>query len=472
MKTDNPRLIATHILRRVIYFGESLSPLLANKEIATDPLVRDYCFGCLRWHQRLSAVLNELMSKPLKKKDKDIECLLRVGLYQIIYQQTPDHAAVNETVSALKGLKKPWAKKLVNAILRNFLRRKDALLKSIDTTDEARYAFPAWLIGKIKKAWPDHWQHILTASNQRAPMVLRVNLRHQSATTYCKTLDANGIKATPSNICDSAVILDKPVNVYELPGFEQGAVSVQDTAAQLAAELLDLKPAMQVLDACAAPGGKTGHLLETCHSLDVIAVDNSASRMQRVVENLQRIFPESESESESKSKQAHVFPIINATEDINSAKVMLKVNDKINNITLLVADAADIKQWAEDIYFDRILIDAPCSATGVIRRHPDIKCLRRPEDIASLQQQQLHLLSQLWTKLKPDGKLLYATCSILPEENEKQVATFIKKTDDAIIETIKAHWGHPLKYGRQIFPNDAAMDGFYYALIKKKTLSS
>jgi len=467
MKTDNPRLIATHILRRVIYFGESLSPLLANKALATDPLVRDYCFGSLRWHYRLSAILNELMSKPLKNKDKDIECLLRIGLYQIIYQQTPDHAAVNETVGALKGLKKPWAKKLVNAVLRNFLRRKNDLLKQIDTTDAVRYAFPAWLVGKIKKAWPDHWQHILTASNQRAPMVLRVNLSHQSAVDYCNMLNSKGIKAIPSEVCDSAVILDKPMNVYELPKFEQGAVSVQDTAAQLAAGLLDLKPSMQVLDACAAPGGKTGHLLERCQSLDVVAIDNSASRMQRVVENLQRIFPDTH--IDTNTKQASVFPVVETTENISSAKTAIRVKGATSHITLLVADAADIEQWANALYFDRILLDAPCSATGVIRRHPDIKCLRRAEDIASLQQQQQRLLSQLWTKLKPGGKLLYATCSILPEENEKQMATFIKHTDDATIETIEAHWGHALQYGRQIFPNDAAMDGFYYALIKKKT---
>jgi 16S rRNA (cytosine967-C5)-methyltransferase len=466
MKTDNPRLIATHILRRVIYFGESLSPLLANTEQATDPLVRDYCFGSLRWHYRLSAVLDELMSKPLKSKDKDIECLLRVGLYQIIYQQTPDHAAVNETVSSLKGLKKPWAKKLVNAVLRNFLRRKDALLDSVDSKDEARYAFPAWLLGKVKKAWPEHWQQILTASNQRAPMVLRVNRMHQSVATYCKILNANGIKASPSSVCDSAVILDKPMNVSELPMFANGEVSVQDTAAQLAAGLLDLRPEMQVLDACAAPGGKTGQILETCHSLDVIAIDNSASRMQRVVDNLQRIFPDAD------TKQTSAFSIVEAAEEISSAKTKLKIKDETSHITLLVADAADIKKWADDVYFDRILLDAPCSATGVIRRHPDIKCLRRPEDIASLQQQQQQLLSQLWTKLKPNGKLLYATCSILPEENEKQVAAFIKQTDDAVIQTIKAHWGHALEYGRQIFPNDSAMDGFYYALIKKETLSS
>ena len=436
MKSNTPRLTASKILYRVIYNGESLRPLLIENETAADSLVRDLCFGSLRWHYRLSAVLNALMAKPLKNKDKDIECLLRIGLYQIIYQQTPDHAAVNETVSALKGLKKPWAKKLLNAILRNFLRQKDELLAIIDKKEAARYAFPDWLIGKIKKAWPDHWRSILNASNQRAPMVLRVNLLNQTRAQYCAKLNQCGIKSTPSSVCDTAVILDQPMNVNQLPDFEQGAVSVQDTAAQLAAQLLDLKPQMQVLDACAAPGGKTGHILENCQSLEVIAIDNNASRLQRVEENLQRLFPTPES--------------------------------KKSKIKLLVADAGDTEQWAKDISFDRILLDAPCSATGVIRRHPDIKCLRRADDIKGLQQQQQILLTQLWAKLKPEGKLLYSTCSILPEENEKQIMAFIEQTEDAVIQIIDAKWGHALPYGRQIFPNESAMDGFYYALIKKK----
>lgn len=456
MSQANPRLTATKILHRVIYQGESLSPLLADTEAAADPLVRDLCFGSLRWHERLSAVLNALMSKALKNKDKDVECLLRIGLYQIIYQQTPDHAAVNETVSTLKGLKKPWAKKLVNAILRNFLRRNDALLAKIDENDAVRHAFPAWLMGKIKKAWPDDWQQIVSASNQRAPMVLRVNRLHQSQDEYCKKLEACGIQATASAVCDTAIILDKPMNVSELPNFAKGEVSVQDTAAQLAAGLLDLKPNMRVLDACAAPGGKTGHILENCQPLSVIAVDNSASRMQRVAENMSRIFPTSP------------VNIVDLSEDGNGGKITFdRLEENNSHITLLVADAAKTVQWAEGLLFDRILLDAPCSATGVIRRHPDIKCLRRADDIKGLQQQQQQLLASLWSQLKPQGKLLYATCSILPDENEKQMADFIDQTEDAVIQKIETNWGHALRYGRQIFPNESAMDGFYYALIKK-----
>ena len=429
MKPSNPRVIASKILCRVIYKGESLSQLLVKIEEANDPLVRDLCFGSLRWHERLSAILKELLVKPLKNKDKDVECLLRLGFYQIIYQKTPDHAAVNETVAAVKGLKKPWAKKFVNGVLREFLRRKNILLEQIDQHDGARYAFPDWLLGKIKKSWPDDWRQVLEASNQRAPMVLRVNVLQQNRDAYYQKLGDAGFKASLSEVCDTAIILDSPVNVHELPDFATGAVSVQDTAAQLAAGLLDLKSGMKVLDACAAPGGKTGHILESCNNLDVIAVDNSATRLVRVKENLDRL-----------SLQA----------------------------TLLAEDAGDVDNWAKEILFDRILLDAPCSATGVIRRHPDIKCLRRPDDIAGLQEQQRSLLTRLWSKLKPKGKLLYATCSILPQENEQQIAAFIEQTDDAEVQAIEGKWGRALPYGRQILPNEYAMDGFYYALLVKK----
>ena len=260
-------------------------------------------------------------------------------------------------------------------------------------------------------------------------MVLRVNLSRTSRAAYCQQLKDANIQATPSSVCETAILLAEPVNVSELPDFDQGVVSIQDTAAQLAAGLLDLNPNLQVLDACSAPGGKTGHILEACNNLTVVAVDSSKVRLQRVKENLDRL-------SES--------------------------------AILLAVDANAIDQWGKDYQFDRILLDAPCSATGVIRRHPDIKCLRRPEDIKSLQAQQYKLLTNLWAKLKPEGKLLYATCSILPEENEQQIATFVQHTTDVEVQSIKGHWGMALPYGRQIFPNESAMDGFYYALLAKK----
>ena len=417
----NPRTIAAKILQKVIYKGESLSTALADKE---SPLLSDLCYGCLRWHEPLSSILNQLLSKPLKNKDKDVECLIRVGLYQIIYQKTPDHAAVSETVGALKGLKKPWARKLLNAVLRSFLREQKKLLETIDKQETSKYAFPEWLLDKIKQAWPENWKNILEQSNQRAPMTLRVNLAHQSRTDYLQKLERAGVDASKIKGVDTAIKLNKPCPVYDLPGFKKGDVSVQDGAAQLAAILLDCKDNMRVLDACAAPGGKTGHILESAKNLDVTAVDSSESRLNRVNENLNRLGL--------------------------TAKV-------------IAADVLDTEKYAANRFFDRILLDAPCSATGVIRRHPDIKVLRRKSDIAALCSLQAKMLDALWGKLKPNGILLYATCSILPEENEQQIKAFLKRHSDAVIQGISDAQG----LGRQIFPGENSMDGFYLAKLMK-----
>lgn len=417
----NPRTSAAKILQSVIYKGESLSAALADNE---SPMVSDLCYGSLRWHEPLSALINELLSKELKKKDKGIECLIRVGLYQIIYQSTPDHAAVGETVSALKGLKKPWAKNLVNAVLRNYLREQESLQKEIQKRQVVKYAFPQWLIHEIKQAWPENWEKILEQSNQRAPMTLRVNLTRQTRDEYLQKLNDAGIQANLLSGVKTAIVLDKPSNVYDLPSFEKGAASVQDGAAQLASILLDCQDNMSVLDACAAPGGKTGHILESAKNLNVLAIDNSEIRLERVTQNLQRL---------------------NLKADV------------------VVADVLDTELYAKDKMFDRILLDAPCSATGVIRRHPDIKVLRRKSDIAELQSLQSKMLDALWEKLKPEGILLYATCSILPQENEQQVQAFLKRHDDVDIIVIEGAQGS----GRQVFPGENTMDGFYFVKLKK-----
>jgi len=421
-KQINPRTTAAKILQAVIYNGESLSPALQNAE---DPMVRDLCYGSLRWHEPLSALLNELLTKKLRKKDKDIECLIRVGLYQIIYQKTPDHAAVAETVSALKGLKKPWAKNLVNAVLRNYLRGQEKLQKIINQQGPAKFAFPQWLIDDIKSAWPENWQEILKESNKRAPMTLRVNLNHQTKDQYLQKLESAGIQAESLEEVSTAIKLEKPCNVFDLPGFKQGEVSVQDGAAQLASILLDCKDEMSVLDACAAPGGKTGHILESAKNLDVIAIDSSETRLERVTQNLER----------------------------------LKLNAKV-----VTADALDTEEYAKDITFDRILLDAPCSATGVIRRHPDIKVLRRQADIAELSHLQSQMLDALWRKLKPGGKMLYATCSIFPQENELQMKAFVNRTEDAEVVPIQKAQG----LGRQVFPGEGELDGFYFCLLMRR----
>ena len=420
-KQPNPRSRAAKILQRVIYKGESLSTALQDND---DPMVSDLCYGCLRWHEPLSALLHELLSKNLKNKDKDIECLLRVGLYQIIYQNTPDHAAVGETVNALKGLKKPWAKKLVNAVLRNYLRGQEKLQTIISHQETARYAFPQWLIDAIKTAWPDHWEAILDASNQRAPMTLRVNQRVQTRATYLEKLASNGIQATPHPSVETAIQLAQPCPVSSLPDFAAGAASVQDAAAQNAAILLDCQPGMTVLDACAAPGGKTGHILESTPDLEVTAVDNSERRLERVIQNLER----------------------------------LRLQAKIVTSDILAVD-----NYAQEKQFDRILLDAPCSATGVIRRHPDIKVLRRPSDIDALVSLQGQMLNTLWDTLKPGGILLYATCSILPQENEMQIKTFLASHSDASVLPIAKGQG----LGRQVVTGEESMDGFYYAKLLK-----
>lgn len=428
------RAIAARVTQQVIYGGVSLTDALQQPQVLAvnsgeQPLLRDICFGVLRWHERFSALLEQLLGKPLKAADKDVECLLRVGLYQLVYQRTPDHAAVNETVKAVKKLRKAWAEKLVNGVLRRFLRERDTLLAAADVQEAARYAFPEWLLKRIRTAWPDHWKAVVQASNDHAPMTLRVNQRQYDAEAYRKQLEIAGFGAEPVPGVVSALQLDRPVAVEQLPGFAQGVVSVQDAAAQRSAFLLACQPGMRVLDACAAPGGKTGHLLEHTPDLQVIALDSSEQRLQRVADNLQRL-----------GLQAEV----------------------------VAADAGDTEQWWDGRLFERILLDAPCSATGVIRRHPDIKVLRRDTDIAALQQEQARLLQRLWPLLKPGGRLLYATCSILPEENYQQIVAFLATQQDALHLPIGDGWGHTMPAGQQVLPGERGMDGFYYALLEKR----
>lgn len=427
------RIAAMRVLNRVIYQGESLTEVLQHSTVtglaARDQAwVRNLCFGSLRWHGRLGAILRQMLSKPLKKADKDIECLLRMGLYQLLYQRTPDHAAVNETVAAARKLKKPWAGGLINGVLRSFLREQESVLAKVDDLETAQYSFPPWLAERLKTAWPDDWQQIMQASNQQAPMVLRVNQRKLSTTAYQDKLQLEQLGANTITEVPSALVLEQAQSVNELPGFVAGEVSVQDGAAQLAAGLLRCETGQRILDACAAPGGKTCHLLECYDGLDLVALDSSEKRLQQVTENLQR----------------------------------LNLSAKLE-----VADAADTAAWWDGQLYDRILLDAPCSATGVIRRHPDIKLLRKDKDIAHLQQQQQSILQALWSLLRPGGLLLYATCSVLPDENNQQVAAFLQETPDAEHQPIEADWGRKLSVGRQILTGEQGMDGFYYALLKK-----
>lgn len=428
------RARALRVVSAVLQDGVSLTDALSTvSEKITDPrdqaLLQAICYGVCRWYFRLAALVEQLLDKPLKAKDQDVFCLLLVGLYQLMDMRVPPHAAVSETVDALREIKKPWAKGLVNAVLRQFQRQKDTLLNTIETDPEAMYSHPAWLMDDMARDWPADWQAILTANNQHPPFALRVNEQRLSRTDYLALLNEKGIEAAPIPETRSGIVLAKPIDVKVLPGFLEGLVSVQDGAAQLAAALLDLAPDQRVLDACAAPGGKTAHILEQqSHLSEVVAIDNNPLRLQTVKETLDRLQL---------------------------------------SATCVSVDAGLAAAWWDGKPFDRILLDAPCSATGVIRRHPDIKLLRRETDISKLAQEQLRLLTALWPLLKADGVLVYATCSILKAENSNVIDVFLDQHSDAVEAVITAPWGKACSVGRQILPGMHGMDGFYFARLRK-----
>ncbi|MGZ5044653.1 MAG: 16S rRNA (cytosine(967)-C(5))-methyltransferase RsmB, partial [Methylobacter sp.] len=410
----NTRLVAARVLSRVLQDGQSLTAALDNAFLAVESgkdraFIQALCYGVCRQYHRLDYILSQLLDKPLK--DADVKALALVGLYQLKYMRVKPHAAVSETVLAAR--KKPWAKSLINAVLRTYLREQEELEHKADKFQVAALSHPDWLIKQIEQDWPEQALNIFLENNLQPPMVLRVNLAKVSREQYLQLLIGQDIAAESVSFCPSAIRLDKPVPVDMLPGFADGLVSVQDTAAQLAAELLDVQPGHRVLDVCAAPGGKAAHILESQPQLkELVAVDIDESRMQRVSENCRRL-----------KLQA----------------------------TLVVGDAANPSGWWDGQPFDRILLDAPCSALGVIRRHPDIKLLRRAEDIQQLQALQETILKAVWPLLAPGGLLVYATCSILKQENEQQVKAFLAEHSDAVELPINADWGAAGACGRQIF---------------------
>ncbi|HET7370324.1 MAG TPA: 16S rRNA (cytosine(967)-C(5))-methyltransferase RsmB [Gammaproteobacteria bacterium] len=438
MKSAGARGLAAEAVAAVIARGVSLDQALAAvlprlSKPADAGLLKELCFGTLRWRLRLEAPLKTLLKRPLKARDADIHALLLIGLYQLAHMRVPDHAAVGETVAAVSGLGKHWARGLVNATLRNFLRRQDELLAAADTAPASRYAHPRWLIDRLRADWPDDWEATLAANNTRPPMTLRVNRRRTNREQMQARLAAAGIEAEPHPLAADALTLVSPVDVERLPGFAAGDLSVQDAGAQFAAEALDCGPGMRVLDACAAPGGKTGHLLERWPNLaECVALDASASRLDRVRENLDRL-------------------------DFRA--------------TVLEGDARRPADWWDGQPFDRILLDAPCSGSGVIRRHPDIKSLRRAADIDRLAGVQAALLDALWPLLASGGKLVYATCSVLRAENEVQIANFLARDAGARAVALPADpfdaGSRAAGAGRQILPGDSGMDGFYYACLEK-----
>lgn len=432
----NPRTLAAKIISHVLTDRISLTQAFAKELDAVDNsrdrgFVQELCYGVMRWYEPLRKISTGLLRKPLSTNDQDINALLLIGLYQFIYLKTAAHAAIHETVQVAKDLKKSWAVPLINAVLRSFQRQQMALLSKLPR--EAHYAHPTWFIKKLQQAWPTHWEAILAVNNQIPTMSLRVNCLETSRDKMLEKLEAKGIVAKPSPISELGIILDKACNVYELPGFSMGEISIQDTAAQLAASLLMLESKQHVLDACAAPGGKLAHILET--QLDLaccVAIDQDKDRLRKVTDNLTRL------------------------------KLMC------DNVQLICSKVQAFKTSWQGEKFDRILLDAPCSGTGVIRRHPDIKLLRRENDIAKLAEQQFELLSALWPLLKPKGILLYVTCSVLPDENQLVLQRFLSQQSDAKEYSINVDWGIACSIGRQIFPQTQGTDGFYYARLLKK----
>ncbi|MGY2043820.1 16S rRNA (cytosine(967)-C(5))-methyltransferase RsmB [Pseudomonas pergaminensis] len=429
----NPRLAAAKALAAVLNGKASLNSSLPTQldkvEDRDRGFTQDLAFGTARWQPRLSALAAKLLQKPFKAADADVEALLLVGLYQLLYTRVPAHAAIGETVGCADKLKKPWAKALLNAVLRRAQRESEALLAELEHDPVVRTAHPRWLQKSLKAFWPEQWEAICAANNAHPPMILRVNRRHHRRDAYLQLLATAGINATACVYSVDGIVLEAATDVRSLPGFAEGWISVQDEAAQLAADLLDLAPGQRVLDACCAPGGKTCHILEVQQDLaGVVAVDLEAKRLVRVRENLARLGLSAE---------------------------------------LIAADGRDTATWWDGKPFQRILLDAPCSATGVIRRHPDIKLTRQPDDIAALAVLQGELLDALWPTLEVGGILLYATCSTLPTENTEVIEAFLARTSGARELDLATTAGIKQPHGRQLLAQEGGHDGFYYAKLIK-----
>jgi 16S rRNA (cytosine967-C5)-methyltransferase len=404
--------------------GRSLSTvlsLLARRRPALSPAdrgaIQDLCYGTCRWLGTLREILR-LMRAALP--DPEVEALLLVALYQLEWTRAPEHAVVDGAVRTCARLGKTSAKGLVNALLRRFQRERAGLLERAHRTPLGRFSYPQWWIDEIERAYPNRFEAVLDAGNQHPPMTLRVNRRKVSVDGYLEELRAASLRG--ERVGPAAVLLDHPLPVERLPGFSEGRVSVQDLAAQRAAALLDLADGMRVLDACAAPGGKTGHILETAH-VELTALDQDAQRLRRVHENLSRLGLEAR---------------------------------------LLAADAGELAAWWDGCPFDRILLDAPCSASGIVRRHPDIKWLRHAQDLPRLAHVQSRLLAALWRTLAPGGTLLYATCSLFPLENQARIADFLGVHQNARRVPIT----ELAQTDGQLLP-DSRQDGFFYALLHK-----
>jgi 16S rRNA (cytosine967-C5)-methyltransferase len=432
---SDPRLLAANLVNAVLLDGYSLTATLANlrshapADSSDLAAAQNLAYGVLREAGRLRFFLAQLTQRPVQPDE--LTGHLLVGLHELDAGLSPAYAAVNETVT-VAARRYPHARAFINAVLRNFQRRREELAQAAQKNPEANWNFPTWWLQRLQAEYPAEWETIVTALNTRPPMTLRVNQRQITLADYRARLDAAGLEHRV--LGESALMLTTPVPVAELPGFRAssdhtpGLVSVQDLGAQWAAPLLDATAGMRVLDACAAPGGKTSHLLERA-DLDLVALDNDAGRLSRVQENLDRL---------GLAKRPG------------------------STIRLLAEDAGKPSLWWDKKPFDRILLDAPCTASGVVRRHPDGKWLKRAEDMQHLAREQSRLLEALWPLLKSGGKMLYATCSLFKTENTEQVAAFLARHPDARSESIEM----PGARDGQFIPSPDT-DGFFYARLLK-----
>ena len=443
--TESPTNLRFQCLQTLVQLhdkGGSLTRLLPDAQqrvaVSEQSQLQAWSFGFCRWAHELSELVDQLLDKPLKAKDLDVYLLMQLGVFQLRHTPVVAHAAVDETVKVVKRLKKPWARGLVNAVLRNYQRRTDALQEGLSLS--AKHSHPEWLIATLRKDWPEQWTAICAANNQQAPLFVRVNQRKSTTEQYRQRLLDEGMPAATVAQAPQALRLEQPVPVTRLPGFDRGDVSVQDAAAQLASAWLaehcqfdsqnqnkdssvtSGQTAGRLLDACAAPGGKTAHAAEAGLFSNIVALDKDPQRLNSINTTLQRLGLTSE-------------------------------------VSVLHADAGDPEQWWDGVPFEAVLLDAPCTGSGVIRRHPDIKLLRWESDVASLVSEQRRLLDALWPTVAEQGVMLYATCSVIKDENEHQVSDFMQRTPDAIL------LGTPL----QILPGENAMDGFFYAAIRKRS---
>ncbi|TVP48138.1 MAG: 16S rRNA (cytosine(967)-C(5))-methyltransferase RsmB [Halomonas sp.] len=428
------RAAAARALAPILSDQGSLASLDEHSVVARDRgLLKELCFGTCRRLPRLEALAGALLKQPFKKRDSDVQALLLVGIYQLLYMRIPAHAAVGETAGAARLLNKEWATRVLNGCLRRLQRESEALQAQVDREESVALEHPPWLLNALRQAWPEQWRDIIDANNHSGPMTLRVNQRYNDREAYLGMLIEQGLSGHLCLHAPDGITLETPCDVTALPGFEEGHVSVQDEAAQLSAALLGPalapRPGAHVLDACCAPGGKTAHLLEQ-FDINLTAIDSDNQRLARVEDTLNRLGVEA---------------------------------------VLEHADATE-REWWSGTPFDAILLDAPCSGSGVIRRHPDIKKLRRKDDIRPLAKLQRQLLDNLWSMLREGGTLLYATCSVLPEENIEQIEAFLARTPDAHVTTPgDVAWGIPSGAGRQLFPAQSSHDGFFYARLEKRT---